>query len=392
MNDDTDFPAPDPYDPMVLTVLCAEGERRLAKQFHLGANGDVARREFDNALWYTADAIAIDGIEQLHGVLETLETLTDRCVMRGAMTMEPDTRTRRLKVEFPEASRRWLMLDVDGADLLPGVRVAGDPRGSAGALCNVLAHFAPELAGVSAVVQWSTGAGTAELAECDIRWQQAAKPGVSAHVWYILSEPQGEATLTRWVADVNERAGFRLIDPATVRTVQPHYTASPIFSNGLLDPLLGERVHLLCGDRDEAALVIPEAERPVAAAPTADQKPSPQHRGDGAIRRNASGIVIDGRDDHLSRIAFRLVREAAERGRKPRSEVEVIADATWAEFALTTDLSRPRSDGWPWCREDAAKKVKQKAAALCAGTLPATARPASIGRSLATLRALRGES
>jgi hypothetical protein len=45
------------------------------------------------------------------------------------------------------------------------------------------------------------------------------------------------------------------LDQATVRTVQPHFVAAPVFAPPLQDPLAGRRIWLVQGEVDEAELV-----------------------------------------------------------------------------------------------------------------------------------------
>jgi hypothetical protein len=113
------------------------------------------------------------------------------------------------------------------------------------------------------VVQFSSSAGLDELAEAEEaaglppRWRGVAKAGVSAHVWFWLAEACGEAELKRWSDAVNQSTGFKLIDPVTTRTVQPHFVAAPIFGQGLRDPLAGRRTLFIPGAVDAATLTIP---------------------------------------------------------------------------------------------------------------------------------------
>ena len=227
-----------------LTVLHAHDGKRLAKRFRVATIGAVTLENYDKgATWFTAEPVAVVGIHDLHQLLRRLEGDPGACIIRGEAAPHVDlARTRKRKVEnrgeFAEVPRQWLMLDGDGIPLL-GCSVLAEPAEAARALLETFAAHAPELEGASAVVQFSSRAGLDEVAEGEAlagteqpgRWAGVIKPGVSAHIWFWLCTPLGEAELTRWATAVNARAGFKLIDAATMRTVQPHYCAAPIFAH-----------------------------------------------------------------------------------------------------------------------------------------------------------------
>lgn len=252
----------------IVTVLRAHDERRMAKSFTTATNGVVTSRAYDSATWFTAEPRTVEGIRSLHSLLVELEGDPFAGVIRGALAEGIDPRRVRRKksgegAPFTEIPRLWMQLDVDGIPLPAGTSILADPADAGASVLGIVTAHAPELEGVTAVVQFSSSAALNELAEAEEaaglppRWQGVAKPGVSAHVWFWLQAPVGEAELTRWFKHVNDRAGTKLLDPALARTVQPHYTARPIFGGGLRDPLAGRRTLLIEGMEDAAALVIP---------------------------------------------------------------------------------------------------------------------------------------
>lgn len=250
-----------------VTILRAHDGRRLTKRFTPASNGVVVRQDYDKATWFSAERVRVAGIHDLHRLLIQLEPDTSACIIRGKPVPGADlARTRRRKLEnsgaFAEVPRSWAMLDLDGIPLPAPCSVLEDPQDAARVLLDILVAHAPELEGVSAVVQFSSSAGLDELAAAaeavglPNTWRGVAKAGVSAHVWIWLQEPLGEAALLRWRESI-AAAGLPL-DPATLRTVQPHYTAAPVFDATLRDPLAGRRTVLLEGSEDAAALIVPE--------------------------------------------------------------------------------------------------------------------------------------
>lgn len=259
-----------------ITILRAHNERRLAKRFALASNGVVRKIDYDSPTWFTAETRAVAGIHDLHAVLQDIEADPHACVIRGALRdgVAPDRVRRRKKGDgapFEEVARQWVMLDIDSTVALPAATsLLDDPDAVARYLLDILAAHVPELEDVSAVVQFSSSAALAELAEAEAaaglppRWQGVAKPGLSAHVWYWLAEPQDETTLKRWLSGIS--ATGLVIDQAAARTVQPHYVAAPIFDHPLHDPLAGRRTLFVEGLADAASLRIPEAQAWAPAA------------------------------------------------------------------------------------------------------------------------------
>lgn len=261
-----------------LTVLHAHKGKRMAKRFRVATIGTVAMDSYDKqATWFTAEPMTVAGVHDMHRLLLRLEGEPGACIIRGEPAPHVNLAcTRKRKVEnsgeFVDVPRQYLMLDGDGIPL-EGYSVLSDPADTGRALLDAISARAPELEGVTAVVQFSSRAGLDEVAEGEAlagterpgRWAGVIKPGVSAHIWFWLTRPLGEVELKRWAAAVNARAGFKLIDPMTLQTVQPHYTAAPVFDDGLRDPLAGRRTLLIEGAEDAADLCIP-AEQPRQAA------------------------------------------------------------------------------------------------------------------------------
>ncbi|MBC4018725.1 hypothetical protein [Siccirubricoccus deserti] len=261
-----------------LTILRPVDHRRMmAKEYAISPNGMVVKREFTEPKHFSVTRREVDGIEALHTALVEIERDPRACVIRGEPRPDTDlTRTRRVKkgeaATFDDVPRRWIMVDADKVPLPAGTSVIDDPADVARFLVELFAGFAPELEGVTAVVQFTASAGIGEMAEAEAaagmkpRWAGVSKPGsgTGAHLWFWLTEPQGEAALIRWANAINAKVGHKAIDPMGLRTVQPHYTAGPVFGAGLRDPLAGRRTVLVWGSADAATLEIPaEPVRPV---------------------------------------------------------------------------------------------------------------------------------
>lgn len=229
------------------SVTILTHENALAtKRFWL-SKGNKAVEGYGNGKWFSAEEVPVNGIHELAELLTILATEPHKFVIRGQAIPGHDlTRVRRAKNKsvdgppcFREVPHRWVMIDADKAlpldqcediDLrLPGHAEVGIKR-----LLNVL----PEcLRGVTCFWQLSSQAGF--------------KPGVRAHLWFWLDRPIGQTELDRWSSDVND--GKEILDPSVFRTVQPNYTANPVFDIGLVDEL-PVRCGVIRGSRDSVSL------------------------------------------------------------------------------------------------------------------------------------------
>ena len=100
-------------------------------------------------------------------------------------------------------------------------RIAGiDPiRDPESALSTLTWILPAEFHGVSFWGQWSSSAGLDG-------WQT-----MSAHLWFMLSDPVTDDDLNAWAANADIPIDRRLFN-----AVQPHYTAAPIL-DGIDDPI-----------------------------------------------------------------------------------------------------------------------------------------------------------
>lgn len=124
-------------------------------------------------------------------------------------------------------------------------------------------------------------------------------------------------------------------------------------------------------DRDSAASFLAEAGSQEIKQSAQPGKP-PQRRTSqftaGPVR-DASGLVIDGRDGWLSAIAFHAVHDAL--GCNRADLVEQIVEQVWDRFQSTTDLERSRKEsGRDYTVQDAWAKVCDKLRLAEQGRLP----------------------
>jgi len=276
--------APEGHDPYALTILRSLDARRpLTKRYDSDATGSAVKTAYTGHKHFAVEEIRALNIQDLAEHMQWLERDPSAAIIRGAPLATTDRskalrRSNGATATFEDVPRGWFMADLDDVPLPASVSVTADPHEVAAHLVDLLTGFAPDLVDVTAVVQFSSSAGIADIAEAEAvaglppRWAGVAKPGnrVGGHIWFMLARPESSAAVKRWALGVNARAGKKLIDPALFQSIHLHYVAAPIFGQGLRDPLAGRRVQIVQGLEDAATLTIPEFSTAPLRGATAD--------------------------------------------------------------------------------------------------------------------------
>lgn len=200
-----------------LTIIEAHGAT-LAKRWQ----PDGTCRPYDNARTVTLHPEPVADLAALADLLRVLAPVARCCIVRGE-PIDPArmVRVRRLLHRDPdtgeaatlrEVPRRWVSIDVDSVPVPAGTDLH-DLAACARAVVPRLPHAFRDVAGIVTATA-----------------SHGIKPGVRLRLWYWLSRPTTGAELGQWFEGCP-------IDPATFRTVQPNYTAAPIFAGGMADPL-----------------------------------------------------------------------------------------------------------------------------------------------------------
>ena len=253
-----------------LTIIEAHGAT-LAKRWQ----PDGTCRAYDNARLVTLHPEPVADLAALAALLKQLAPMSRRCIVRGE-PIDPArvVRVRRLLHSDPETCepatlrevpRRWASVDVDSLPVPSGT----DLHDLAACARVVVAHLPHAFRDVAGIVTATAGHGI--------------KPGVRLRLWYWLSRPTTGAELRRWFEGCP-------VDIATFHTVQPNYTAAPIFAGSMPDPL-PLRLAMIPGAHGVARVPAPSLLRPVRiirAAP-AGSAGHPSERFAGLLRtvRNA---------------------------------------------------------------------------------------------------------
>ena len=204
-----------------ITVLAAHAGAYLTKVFKADGKTD----SYDDAKSFKFKEVPVSNIAELSAVLAKQEVKHNRCVVRGRFVGEDKAEKSdvegtflRQNVNLDEAPHHWVMIDIDKY-----VVDFGDPvHDPVDTILDFVAQHLPAcFMGRSFHWQLSSSAGT-----------KGKENILKAHVWFWLETPYTGAQLTPWV-----KAKYKLIDTAVFRRAQIHYTANPIFEEGVPDPV-----------------------------------------------------------------------------------------------------------------------------------------------------------
>ena len=235
-----------------LTVLLTASTKLAAKQFHTSDDGSTQKRNYDAGFRFMVEQHQIENIYHLSELLQRLEYDPRRFIIRGTPHAESDLQRpvlRRMHREsqpdfnqhpFVDEPLPWVMIDIDKLPTPEGMNVIDSPFDAAQHAINLL----PE-----------------EFHDTSYFWQLSASAGISdstalsIHLWFWLDTPTTSMGLREWAKKVNLTTGQKIIDPALYNPVQPHYTAAPLFSDELEDPLSQRSDFVQCTN-DSLSLVV----------------------------------------------------------------------------------------------------------------------------------------
>lgn len=225
-------------------TLLTSRNKRMTKTFT--QNGQIG---YDSAKWFEHDDIEIEDIFELSELLKWMEDKSDKLIIRGKLIEDRNpSRVLRRKdawdgeqayYEENPNGKSFVLADFDKFPAMEGL--AEHER-----LEWLILQLPEYCHDVTYHYQWSSSAGVNGWAE------------LSCHIWFWLEEPRTDTQAIAWARDTG------VIDDAPCRTVQPNYTAAPIFK-GVEDPLAGKsRSGLIRKGRDALCMPIVDEGQPVA--------------------------------------------------------------------------------------------------------------------------------
>ena len=195
-----------------LTVL-SHPKRLLTKVW----KADSTIPAYDKAKMFNVTEAVVGGIHDLSELLSNLETKQRSCLIRGKSSGIAGATVRQKSV-FSDQALHTILIEIDKYEPLCSDPVL-DPVGAIEEYieCELPAEFR----GVSYHWQLSSSAG------------HPTKIGLlKAHVWFWLEKARTSAALNAWA-----KAGGLQLDRSVFDSIQIHYTAKPVFEDGVLDPV-----------------------------------------------------------------------------------------------------------------------------------------------------------
>ena len=187
----------------------------------------------------------------------------------------------------------WVMIDFDKVDNPEGI----DPA-SVEAMGYLRFLLPPEFRQAACIYSLSASAG---LTDSDM---------ISGHLWFVFDRPASNRELKTWLT------GYP-VDKALFNPVQPHFTASPIFKDGRVDPI-DIRNGLLPGLRDVVTVPVIDVSKPVRQHTSGAQgleaaigyAAKITLLGDGAGKQGCHGVITPAIAAYMSRHGPQADREA----------------------------------------------------------------------------------
>jgi hypothetical protein len=246
---------------LACTVARAADGKVLAKQVGREADGSITVRGYDHAARFTLTRSRAADLRTFARGLFRLARDPHAAVLRGDLRshVKPGVAyLRRARAgdgtdSLVDSARAWIMVDFDDVSAPEGLDWLRDPAGTSAFLETLLPG---ELRGIDHVLHYSGRAGFS----ADHRL-------IRAHLWVALAVPISDDDLRRWAMAHNARVGSRLIDWSLFNPVQLHYTADPVLSAGIADPVL-QRWHFIDGPLGDRAHITPPPAKELARLPS----------------------------------------------------------------------------------------------------------------------------
>jgi hypothetical protein len=205
-----------------VAVLTTEGPL-MTKRVIRGNDGGALLRDYDDAKHFDIDVRDMTGLAGLATVLDRIGP--QQCVVLGRPIDGAARRhARRLLYPDPEtgdgatfepATHCWLPIDLDAPDCPTDLDPVAEPER---AVDYVAASLLP-----------------AEMSGCDIYWKLTSgagfKPGLRLRLVFWLDRAMTGGEIKRWLA------GCRGVDGSIYAANQPIYFATPLFDDGVADPV-----------------------------------------------------------------------------------------------------------------------------------------------------------
>lgn len=190
---------------------------------HYKADGSVD--PYDDAASFKIKEVEVSNIDDLHALLTDLQTMHKNSIIRGkfvgketAVQANKKGTYARTNQNFTDQPLHAIMIDID--KYKPGF---GDPVEEPEICIDGFIRKILPKAFHDATYHWQLSSSAGKKGSEDI---------LKAHVWFWLEKPYKCSELAAWGKVIGP-----MIDSVPFRRVQHHYTANPVFDEGIPDPV-----------------------------------------------------------------------------------------------------------------------------------------------------------
>ena len=257
----------------IITILNTRLDKTATKTFQRLADGRIKEFPYRSGALFTHIEHEVNSIDDMFALLCLLEPIVTSMIIRGQVRpqfagREEVTRTLHdepisgqvgMFQDFDDGLN-WMMGDFDKIDLPPGMTAEMGVEMLIKTLptefheasyCYQLSSSAG-IAGVGVRMVEKIDPTTDEKTMMEDEYAYHGWSKLSAHVFFWLKHKNNQ--IAQWARNLNAVRGIKIIDPAPLHTVQPNYTARPIFV-GMVDPVGEQRHGFVRKASDEVDLV-----------------------------------------------------------------------------------------------------------------------------------------
>jgi hypothetical protein len=297
-----------------VTILTCTGNNFAAKTHRRASDGSLFTDGFNAGKYFDYEDVAFDNLNCLLDVITETSADPTKFMIRGCLRADApqrgDGRVRRCNRKqadgeepyFAETDRSWAMIDFDKVE-----NPENFPAASIEAMTYLQTLLPPEFHDVECIYSLSSSAG---LSDSD---------RISGHLWFVFDRPVSNQELKSWLS------GYP-VDMALFRTVQPHYIASPVFRDGLIDPI-DSRNGLLSGSTSVVSVPVIDTSKPTYEHHDGSRGLETAHGyeakiellGDGGGKEGCHGVITPAIAAYMTRHGPQADREALKADIRKRS-------------------------------------------------------------------------
>lgn len=218
---------------LVPFFTACDGEPNACKEFDF-KDGFYRSRPFRMAKYWNVELLSFSNPDEAEAALRRYEATGRTLPVRGALKVGAGSR-RVQRCKLPKkgtnptvqaTKRNFLMIDIDKV-LVPGIDVLKDPEGAVRAIVRLMI---PRIQRATIIFQFSGSAGLRKTSdEKGAPYVLDGAAPLSLHLIVFLDREVSDKEARDWMTAVNQKVGYKLMDPALCEAIQPHFIANPKF-------------------------------------------------------------------------------------------------------------------------------------------------------------------